>query len=109
MTEQDSLCQHHRTGVLCGGCEDGYSLVLGPDECQICNSNLWLLMILLFAVSGIVLVTVLFCLRMTISSQLFGGIIFCFNMTEVSLRTVILNTSTHLWVYSQYHLLTTES
>ena len=40
MTEQDSLCQHHRTGVLCGGCEDGYSLVLGPNECQICNSNL---------------------------------------------------------------------
>ena len=92
MTEQDSLCQHHRTGVLCGGCEDGYSLVLGPDECQTCNSNLCLLMILLFAVSGIVLVTVLFCLRMTISSQLFGGIIFYFNMTEVSLRTVVLHT-----------------
>ena len=91
MTEQDSLCQHHRTGVLCGGCEDGYSLVLGPDECQICNSNLWLLMILVFAVSGIAIVIVLFCLRMTISNQLLGGIIFYVNMTEVSLRTVVLH------------------
>ena len=72
MTGQDSLCRHHRTGVLCGGCEDGYSLVLGPDECQVCNSILWLLMIPVFAVAGIVLVIVLFCLRMTISSQLLG-------------------------------------
>ena len=95
MTEQDSLCQHHRTGVLCGGCEDGYSLVLGPDECQICNSNLWLLMVLVFAVSGIVMVIVLFCLRMTISNQLLGGIIFYVNMTEVSLRTVVLHQHTY--------------
>ena len=95
MTEQDSLCQHHRTGVLCGGCEDGYSLVLGPDECQICNSNLWLLMIPVFAIVGIVLVIVLFCLRMTISNQLLGGIIFYVNMTEVSLRTVVLHQHTY--------------
>ena len=91
MTEQDSLCQHHRTGVLCGGCEDGYSVALGPDDCQICNSNLWLLMVPVFAVAGIVLVIVLFCLRMTISNQLLGGIIFYVNMTEVSLRTVVLH------------------
>jgi len=32
MTEQDSLCQHHRTGVLCGRCEDEYSLVLGTIQ-----------------------------------------------------------------------------
>ena len=95
MTEQDYLCQHHRTGVLCGGCEDGYSLVLGPDECQICNSNLWLLMVPVFAVSGIVMVIVLFCLRMTISNQLLGGIIFYVNMTEVSLRTVVLHQHTY--------------
>ena len=95
MTEQDSLCQHHRTGVLCGGCENGYSLVLGPDECQICNSNLWLLMVLVFAVSGIVLVIVLFCLRMTISNQLLGGIIFYVNITKVSLRTVVLHQHTY--------------
>ena len=87
MTEQDSLCLHHRTGVLYGRCEDGYSLVLGPDECQICNSNLWLLMIPVFAVSGIAMVIVLFCLRMTISNQLLGGIVFYVNMTEVSLRS----------------------
>ena len=95
MTEQDSLCQHHRTGVLCGGCENGYSLVLGPDECQICNSNLWLLMVLVFAASGIVLVIILFCLRMTISNQLLAGIIFYVNMTEVSLRTVVLHQHTY--------------
>ena len=95
MTEQDSLCQHYRTGVLCGGCEDGYSLVLGPDVCQICNSNLWLLMILVFAVSGIMLVIVLFCLRMTISNQLLGGIIFYVNMTEASLRTAVLHQHTY--------------
>ena len=95
MTEQDSLCQHRRTGVLCGRCEDGYSLVLGPDECQICNSNLWLLMVPVLAVSGIAMVIVLFCLRMTISNQLLGGIIFYVNMTEVSLRTVVLHQHTY--------------
>ena len=95
MIENDSLCQHHRTGVLCGECEDGYSLLLGPDECHNCNSNLWLLMIMVFAVAGVVLVIVLFCLRMTISNQLLGGIIFYVNMTEVSLRTVVLHQHTY--------------
>ena len=98
MTEQDFLCQNHRTGVLCGGCENGYSLVLGLDECQICNSNLSVLMILVFAIAGIVLVIVLFCLRMTISSQLLGGIIFYINMTEVSLRTVVLCQHTYRFI-----------
>ena len=52
-------------------------------------------MVLVFAMAGIVLVIVLFCLRMTISNQLLGGIIFYVNMTEVSLRTVILHQHTY--------------
>ena len=42
----DSQCQPHRTGLLCGECEEGYSLTLGDGKCAKC-SNTYLLLVLL--------------------------------------------------------------
>ena len=85
MTEQDSLCQHHRTGVLCGGCEDGYSLVLGPDECNICsNKYIWVIVVLLPLLSTFIVI-MLFTLRLTIANSYFGGFIFYSNVTAITL------------------------
>ena len=88
MTEQDSICESRRTGILCGGCAKEYSVVLGPDICRICNSNLWLLLIAVFIALGVFLVLGLFYLQLTISTQLLVGIIFFANITQVSLRSV---------------------
>ena len=91
MTEADWLCDSNRTGVLCGHCIDGYSIVLGPDVCRVCDSNIWLLTILGFAVAGIILVAFLFYLQLTISIELFAAIIFYANITQVSLRSLVLS------------------
>ena len=85
MTEQDSLCQHHRTGVLCGGCEDGYSLVLGSDECHICSNNYIWVIVVLFSLVPIFIVIMLFTLRLTIANSYFGGFIFYGNVTPITL------------------------
>ena len=84
MTEQDSLCQHHRTGVLCGGCEDGYSFVFGNVKCEICGNNyIWIL--LLFALVPIVSVIGLFTLRLTIANGYPSGFIFYGNVNAIIL------------------------
>ena len=62
----DRQCEPHRTGLLCGKCEDGYSLTLGNHDCEKC-SNIYLLLILLFAVAGLLLVVVLFALNLTVT------------------------------------------
>ena len=43
----DDQCEPHRTGLLCGECEEGYSLTLGDEKCAQC-SNTHLLLILPF-------------------------------------------------------------
>ena len=86
MTRKDYICHPNRRGTLCGDCVEGYSIVLGSDDCQRCHSNLFLLLIIVFGVAGIAVVFILFCLRVTISSKVLGGIVFFANMTEVSLR-----------------------
>ena len=35
----DSQCERHRTGLLCGKCEDGYSLTLGNQKCRKCSNT----------------------------------------------------------------------
>ena len=86
MTQKDYICHPNRRGTLCGDCVEGYSIVLGSDDCERCHSNLFLLLIIAFVVAGIVAILILFCLSITISSKVLGGIIFFANMTEVSLR-----------------------
>ena len=86
MTQKDYICHPNRRGTLCGSCVEGYSIVLGSVDCDYCHSNYFLLLIIGFAVVGIAAILILFCLSITISSKVFGGIVFFANMTEVSLR-----------------------
>ena len=58
----DDQCEHHRSGLLCGKCQEGYSLTLGSGKCAKC-SNVFLLLIIPIAVSGLLLVGVLFALN----------------------------------------------
>ena len=78
-----------RGGVICGGCNEGFSVVFGPDVCSICNSNLWLLVIGVFIMLGILLVLCLFYLQLTISTELLGGIIFYANMVWISFGFIL--------------------
>ena len=95
MTQKDYICHPNRRGTLCGDCVEGYSIVLGSDDCERCHSNLFLFLIIAFVVVGIAAILILFCLSITISSKVLGGIVFFANMTEVSLRDSL--TESHMY------------
>ena len=81
----DAQCAYNRSGVLCGGCQEYLSLSLGirSSRCLSCHSH-WpavLVVILLAAiVAGILLVTALLALNMTVAVGLINGFIFYANI-----------------------------
>ena len=81
----DEQCANNRGGVICGGCQENYSIVLGSSKCKDCTSSInfvWL--IPLFAVAGIALVALLLILNMTISHGTLNGLIFYANVVSIS-------------------------
>ena len=78
----DDLCMGSRSGLVCGACKGNKSVVFGSEECFNC-SNLWILVLPLFAIAGILLVILLFCLRLTVSYGTVNGLIFYANVVGV--------------------------
>ena len=83
----DAQCAYNRSGVLCGGCQEHLSLSLGSSRCLSCHSH-WpavLVVILLAAiVAGILLVTALLALNMTVAVGLINGFIFYANIVAAN-------------------------
>ena len=70
------LCIDNREGLLCSQCPPGYSVVLGSYECQQC-SNWWLFTLIIYAVSGPLLIYLFYVLKLTLTTGSLNGIIFC--------------------------------
>ena len=83
ITNINSVCEYSKTGVLCGQCHDNLSVVFGTTDCKRC-SNIWLLTLIGYAISGIVTVTVLLTLHLTIAAGPLAGIILTCNIITVS-------------------------
>ena len=81
----DAQCSYNRTGVLCGSCRGKSSLSLASSRCLPCHSY-WpavCVVILLTAIlAGILLVTALLVLNMTVSVGLINGFIFYANIVS---------------------------
>ncbi|XP_019856898.1 PREDICTED: uncharacterized protein LOC109585325 [Amphimedon queenslandica] len=71
-----SLCIGNREGPLCSQCPPGYSAVFGSYECKQC-SNWWLFTLITYAVSGPILIYLLYVLKLTLTTGSLNGIIFC--------------------------------
>ena len=76
---QDEQCAHNRSGVLCGGCAQGLSAVLGTTQCLQC-SDYYLFLIFPFALAGVLLVFVMFCCNLTVSTGTISGAILYANI-----------------------------
>ena len=50
----NTQCQYQRSGVLCGSCRDGLSMILGTSECKDC-SNVYIVSIIFFILCGVAL------------------------------------------------------
>ena len=83
VTVLSSLCVYSKTKVLCGRCQVNLSVVFGITDCKRC-SNIWLLTLIGYAISGVVIVTILLTLHLTIAAGPLAGIILTCNIITVS-------------------------
>ena len=91
----DEQCLHNRSGVLCGECQEGMSVGFGSSRCFVC-SNLYLLLLLLFAFLGVLLIVLLSAVNLTVATGMINGLLFYANIVKV----------TNLRIYTpEYHFL----
>ena len=84
-------CQYQRSGVLCGSCCEGLSMIFGSSECKIC-SNMYLGSITMYFLAGVALVTMITLLNMTVSVGTLNGLILFANILQAN-RTTFLPSS----------------
>ena len=87
-TEADKQCAFNRTGMLCGKCTQGLSLVFGSTRCLQC-SNYYLFLIVPLAIAGIALVAFILLLNMTVATGTIHGLIFYVNILAAN-RSIFL-------------------
>ena len=76
----DLQCAFNRSGTLCGGCRENFSLAIGSSRCLPCPNNNNLALIILFAVAGIFLVFLISILNITVSQGMVNGLILYANI-----------------------------
>ena len=95
LNNTDIQCANNRAGILCGACNHEQcndslacnstrnSLVLGTSRCKQC-SNLYLLLLIPFAVMGIALVFLLLVCNLTVATGTLSGLVFYANIVGVN-------------------------
>ena len=83
LDHQDDQCAFNHSGVLCGACQQGLSLALGTSQCLKC-SNVYLLLLIPFALAGVALVFLLLKCNLTVSVGSINGLIFYANIIQVN-------------------------
>ena len=87
LSNPDSQCQFNRTGILCGECKSGLSVVLGTSQCKLC-SDLYLLLLIPVAISGFVLVVAFYVFDLTVRSGTINTLIFYVNIITINILTL---------------------
>ena len=82
VTSSNAQCLHNRSGLLCGQCVEGLSLMLGSNQCGQCTND-YLVLIIPFAVAGIALVAFVIILNLTVSVGTINGLIFYVNVLKI--------------------------
>ena len=83
----DSQCQFDRTGVLCGECKQGLSVVLGTQQCKRC-SDVYLLLLIPVGLIGIVLVLLFYVFNLTVRTATINTLIFYINIININILTL---------------------
>ena len=88
LNNTDVQCAYNRSGLLCGHCKEGYSLVLGTNQCRKCTNN-HLAFLIIFAVMGVALIFLFLVCKLTVATGTFSGLVFYANIVGVN-RTIFL-------------------
>ena len=89
-------CANNRSGLLCGACKEGYSLVLGTSRCEKCT-NSHLVLLIPFAVMGVALVFFLLVCKLTVATGMLSGLVFYANIVGVNRNIFLPVESTNLF------------
>jgi len=81
LNDTDVQCANNHSGVLCGACKPGFSVVFGSLRCLTCSSA-YLALVLVFAVAGIALVALLTLCDLTVSEGTLNGLVFYANVVK---------------------------
>ena len=98
--DENEQCASNRTGILCGACSSGLSLALGSSECLHC-SNYYLLLLLPFALAGLLLVLILLICNLTVSQGTLSGLVFYANIIQVN-RTIFFPLTHKMNMWTQF-------
>ena len=82
ITFPDPQCLLNRSGILCGQCSEGLSLMLGSNQCGQCTNNC-IALIIPFALAGIALIAFIIALNLTVSVGTINGLIFYANVVKI--------------------------
>ena len=83
LNNPDEHCNSNRSGLLCGSCKEGFSLILGSSQCKKCSNN-YLALLIPFALAGVALVVFLFVLNLTVTTGTLHGLIFYANIVTAN-------------------------
>ena len=97
LSNPDSQCLPSRSGVACGKCAQGLSVVLGTSRCKKCT-NYWLFLLPVFAIAGLLLVLALFVLNLTVVDGDIYGFIFMVNALSIHKTRVFPSKQNTAWV-----------
>ena len=92
LNNPDKQCNYNHSGLLCGMCKEGLSLVLGSSQCKECINN-YLALLIPFALAGIILLFLLFLLHFTVAAGTLHGLIFYANIVAANHHIFFPHTS----------------
>ena len=82
-SNSNSQCQFNRSGFLCGHCQQGLSTMFGSLNCKQCT-NVYILLIIPIAITGVIFVFLLFHLNLTITDGTINAFILYVNIISIN-------------------------
>ena len=93
LNKSDLQCACNRSGLLCGACQKGYSLVIGTSQCLKCTDN-HLILFLPFALMGVALVFLLLVCKLTVATGTLSGLVLYANIIGANHTIFLLDKPT---------------
>ena len=100
LNKPDLQCTQNRSGILCGQCQPGLSVMLGSNQCSLCQ-NKYISLVLIFVVAGIGLVVFLLTCNLTVSVGSINGLLFYANIIKLN-EAVLFSNGETIPVLSQF-------
>ena len=88
----DKQCTLNKSGLLCGKCAEGLSLMFGSDRCGECT-NYSLFLLIPFALAGIILIAFITAFDLTVSTGSMNGLLFYANIVKINETDFLRNVS----------------